>query len=108
MAGNLNILMNSNDIIKDLSLNILKSDFGQECCQIVELLQFKGRLTLKELERDMLAKRMTEGHSNNRFVSFNDGKCDAAATKLLIGVDLKQFREHLRKNLFILIKIYIE
>lgn len=106
MNKNLNI--HSNSTIKELTINLIQSDFGIECSQIIEVLQFKGRLTLKELEKAILTsnKKAETGHSNHKLESFRDRNPSKSAVSSCAGQKSmhKEFKERLKKNLFILIQ----
>ena len=99
--------IHSNSTIKELTINLINSDFGIECSQIVEILQFKGRLTLKELEKSISVSKLKAeaGHSSHKLESFRDGNMEWSVSVAEIStVNVKESRERLKKNLFILIQ----
>ena len=98
--------MNSNAIIKELTISLMKSHFGLECSQIIEILQFKGRLSFKELERELFSIANGNG-SNGRGGAINI-KNDVASTswhsKGGVSSVQRDFREKLKRNLFVLMQ----
>lgn len=98
--------MNSNAIIKELTISLMKSHFGLECSQIVEILQFKGRLSFKELERELFST--ANGNCSNGRGGAINIKNDAASTsrhsKGAVSSVQRDFREKLKRNLFVLMQ----